>query len=211
MLADAIIIVPVLLFSVIIHENAHGYVALLLGDPTAARAGRLTLNPLPHIDPFMTILLPLMLILSHSGVIFGGARPVPINPYHFKKIRRDSALVGLAGPASNALLAVAALLLIFVLDALGASSNPATITGALYRVLSYAFMINLVLGWFNLLPLPPLDGSRVLAYFLPRAAAMRYAQLDRYGLLLLFAFIFLDGITLWMKPLFWALNTLGIY
>ncbi len=211
MLADAIIIVPVLLFSVIVHENAHGYVALLLGDPTAARAGRLTLNPLPHIDPFMTILLPLMLILSHSGVVFGGARPVPINPLYFKKFRRDSALVGLAGPASNAALAVASLLLIYTFDALGASGNPATLTGAVYRVLSYSFMINLVLGWFNLLPLPPLDGSRVLAYFLPPPLAARYARMERYGLFLLFAFIFVGGISLWMKPLFWMLNTLGIY
>jgi len=111
---DLILMLPILLFSVIVHEVAHGWMALRCGDPTARDAGRLTFNPLPHIDPFMTILLPLFLIISHSGFIIGGAKPVPVNPYNFRRGEKDNVLVSFAGPASNILLALAAFLVSLV-------------------------------------------------------------------------------------------------
>jgi len=174
-----IIGLPVLLFSVIVHEVAHGWAALRLGDPTAAREGRLTLNPLPHVDPMMSILVPAMCILS-GAPIFGGAKPVPVNPWYFRRPSRDMAFVAAAGPLSNLLLAAAASLLWRWLAPTG---------GPLVAILEYGFQINVVLAAFNLLPIPPLDGSRIVAHFLKGDLAARYRGLDRFGMLIILAVI----------------------
>ena len=162
---DLIVMLPILLFSVIVHEVAHGWMALRCGDPTARDAGRLTFNPLPHIDPFMTILLPLFLIISHSGFIIGGAKPVPVNPYNFRRGEKDNVLVSFAGPASNILLALVAFLVSLVVILLLKTTGSPVFISAI-KFLNFVIFLNLILANFNLLPIPPLDGSHILAYFL---------------------------------------------
>jgi len=179
-----IIILPVLFFSVVIHECAHGWVALKLGDPTARNAGRLTLNPLVHIDPIGTILFPLVLVLFRAPVVFAWAKPVPVNPFHFRNPRRDMLWVGLAGPGSNILIAITAAVLLKV------SAIFMGMGGPLGQLLMVIIFINLLLAVFNLIPIPPLDGSRVLTGLLPREAAYSYARLERFGLLILFALFY---------------------
>jgi len=203
-------IVPVLLFSVIVHEVAHGYAALRLGDSTAQQKGRLTLNPLPHIDPMMTIILPAFLILSNAGIVFGGAKPVPINPYNLRNFRRDSALIALAGPASNVLQALICWLALLGMEALGLGGSARTTSGAIALVLGYGVFINIVLGWFNMLPIPPLDGSKVLAFGLSSENAARYLALERYGFLVLILFIMAGGVRFWMAPIPRFLTILGL-
>lgn len=190
--SQIIIFLPILLFSVIIHEIAHGWVALKCGDPTARDAGRLTLNPLPHIDPFMSILLPLFFIISGSRFIIGGAKPVPVNPSLFRRGEKDNVLVAFAGPAANILLALIAfiisLLVILLFKATGASVFIAVI-----KFLNDLLFLNLILANFNLLPIPPLDGSHILAYFLKGEAKYSYLRLSRYGFMILIGIIFLGG------------------
>ena len=178
--------IALLVVSLGIHEAAHGWVALKCGDTTARDLGRITLNPLPHIDPFMTILLPAIGYMS-GGFIFGGAKPVPVNYYNLRNPPRDMALVAIAGPASNFLLAVffALCVKILVLDtgiwvrnALGA------------RVLGHVIVLNLTLAAFNLLPIPPLDGSRVMTWLLPSGGLRdSYVALERFGLLIVVAIV----------------------
>jgi Zn-dependent protease len=157
-----------------------------LGDPTAREAGRLTLNPLPHIDLFFTILLPAFLILSGSGFIFGGAKPVPVNVSRLRNPRRDWALVGAAGPVMNVLLAIllCAVLSLLIHGGLLGLSSAGT------EVLAVGIFVNVLLAVFNLVPIPPLDGSRVVQYFLSGQALIAYRQLERFGLLLI-AFLIL--------------------
>jgi Zn-dependent protease len=195
------IALPVLLFSVIVHEVAHGWVALRLGDPTAWREGRLTLDPRPHIDPIMSLLVPAMCLLSGAPV-FGGAKPVPVNPWNFRHPSRGMALVAAAGPASNLLLAFIGALAFKLLLGRG------LLVPGLDQVLGGLFQINLVLAAFNLLPVPPLDGSRVVAHFLPRNLAEPFRQLDRYGMILIMVvIIFLRGpLTGYLS---WFMRTVG--
>jgi len=171
-----IIRIPVLLFAITIHEYAHGRAALWLGDPTAKNMGRLSLNPLPHIDPFGAICLFLF--------NFGWAKPVPVNPRYFKNIRKDTIIMALAGPLANILAAF--------------------ITGILIRhfllpwevyltTLIYLLFMNIGLGLFNLLPLPPLDGSHVLENALPPSTAQKYRKFGRYGPIVLIGIILLDN------------------
>lgn len=169
----------ILVFSAILHEVAHGWVADRLGDPTARLLGRLTLNPLPHIDPMMSILLPLLLIFSGSPVIFGAAKPVPVDPFNLKDGRRDMALVSLAGPITNFLLAaIAALLLKFGIVFI---HNP-----LIFEIIFKVVQLNLLLGIFNLLPIPPLDGSKVFSLFLPEETAKSYLSIGTFGMFILF-------------------------
>ncbi len=170
--------IVVLLFSVIVHEVMHGLVALKFGDHTAERAGRLTLNPIPHIDLFGTILLPGLLILTGSPILFGWAKPVPVNPLNFSNLRKGELAVSAAGILSNfALAAIAA-----VLYHLFASGQTPVI---LLDLLRFGAMINLVLGVFNLFPIPPLDGSKILMSQLPYKLAQSYAKIEPYGILIL--------------------------
>jgi Zn-dependent protease len=172
----------ILLLSIIIHEVAHGYVALLFGDHTAERAGRLTLNPIPHIDPIGTILLPLLLILSGSPIFFGWAKPVPVNPLNFSDIRRGELFTSIAGILANLSLAIIGALL---LHSMGATNFVLT------RTLQFMVDINLLLAVFNLLPIPPLDGSKVLLSLLPYSAAREFEKLEQYGFILLLMLMFI--------------------
>ena len=182
-----IFIIAILILSVIIHEVAHGAVANYLGDPTAKYAGRLTLNPIKHIDPVGSILIPLFLILMNSGVIFGWAKPVPVNPYNFKDQKYGSAKVSFAGPLSNFLLA---LIFGLIIRFLPLSSNMVFIFG-------FIVYINLVLCFFNLIPIPPLDGSHILFTFLPYSMEHIKVFLSQYGFFILLFLIFF-----FLTPLF---------
>ncbi len=162
--------IVILIISVIIHEVAHGYAANALGDPTAKLQGRLTLNPLRHIDPIGSIIIPAFLIFSHSGLMFGWAKPVPYNPYNLKNQRWGEAIVGVAGVATNLFLA-----LIFGLLARMAYSNGLAAAGDLSALIT---LVNLSLGLFNLIPVPPLDGYTVVRGLLPTRYAMAFADFD---------------------------------
>jgi len=183
---------PAILFGLTIHEFSHGWVAWRLGDPTARMLGRLTLNPLRHLDPVGTVALFLFR--------FGWAKPVPIDPRNFNHPARDMALSSLAGPGANLLTAAAAGLVIRILLLFGVS-------GFALTVAEHFLFFNLILCFFNLIPIPPLDGSRLLYYFLPTGLAAGYARLERYGFMILIGVIFLGQLTgisifwLYMTPL----------
>lgn len=186
--------------AVILHEYSHGWVAYKLGDPTAKYSGRLTLNPLEHIDPFGTLLLPLMLIVLKSPVIFGWAKPVPVNFWNLHNPRRDMIWVGLAGPFTNFLLAVGFSQLLKI---------PAP--NMVREFLSSAVIINLVLAVFNLMPIPPLDGSRVVSGLLPYRYATLYNEWERYGAIAIFLLLFLGVFNVFIWPIVGLLaNLLGV-
>lgn len=188
--------------AIVFHEVAHGYVAYRLGDPTAKALGRLTLNPIKHVDPFGTVLLPGFLALMGAPV-FGYAKPVPYNPQNFvnsiegpvtrelyyKTLRKGELLVGLAGPATNFVLALAGALVAFSADYVAYLSVP--VASALYLIGAQFALINLVLMFFNLLPLPPLDGSSIIAVFLPAKAMGTYYKLQQYSFPILLGVMFL--------------------
>jgi len=168
--------VVVLLFSAVLHEVAHGAMALRLGDPTAKYAGRLTLNPLKHLDPFGSVLLPLLLILVRSPILFGYALPVPYNPSYFKNPKWGSVLVGFAGPATNILLAVVLGIGLRIAAGMDIALPP------LFPVLIfYAVLLNLFLAFFNLIPIPPLDGSKLLLAVFPAPMLALQEFLNRLG------------------------------
>lgn len=174
-----LLLLPVLLASLTLHELAHGVTATVLGDPTPRQQGRLTLNPIPHLDPIGTLLLVVTLV--STSFAFGWAKPVIVDPRYFRRPREGMAIVAAAGPAINFVLALACLVPIRFLDA----------TGQAYEVFRAAFIVNVVLGVFNMIPIPPLDGSRVVAVLMSRSAYARWASLDQYGFIFLFALIFL--------------------
>ncbi|NQW09039.1 MAG: site-2 protease family protein [Alphaproteobacteria bacterium] len=176
---------PVLL-AITLHEAAHGWAASRLGDPTARLMGRVTLNPFRHIDLFGTIILPLLLLLIKAPFLFGYAKPVPVNFSRLNNPRRDMALVALAGPASNVLLAILAGLTFHLVDLV-----PESMTAWLAENLRNLFMLNLVLAVFNMLPIPPLDGGRILVAVLPDQLAWKVARLERVGLFLVIGVLFL--------------------
>jgi len=178
-------VIPLLL-GVSLHEVAHGYTAYRFGDPTAKNAGRLSMNPVRHADPFGTVLLPLLLILMKSPFLFGWAKPVPFNPSYFQDPRKGIFWVSFAGPAANFGLAIAfyllLLLLMFMQPVFGDNS---TFLQPLMLVSYYGIFINIILGIFNLFPIPPLDGSKVLATFLPGHMAGQYMRLEKYGFIII--------------------------
>jgi Zn-dependent protease len=190
---DPIIIfsILILIISVVIHEVAHGYAALALGDVTAKYAGRLTLNPIKHIDPFGSIILPLLFALLPGGLILGWAKPVPYNPYNLRNQRWGELLVALAGPVSNILLALIFGILIRFSAQLGLP-EPAVILSV------QVVMINLLLALFNLIPVPPLDGSKILYGLLPTETMIKVrGTFDRYGLFLILIVVFFAWELLW--------------
>lgn len=190
-LAITIFSLIILLFSVIIHELAHGYVAASLGDPTAKYEGRLTLNPLKHLDPFGSIILPLLLLISRSPILFGWAKPVPVNPYNFKDKKWGELKVSAAGPISNFSLAIVfGLILRFMPQSL-LLVNP-----GIAIALTYIVTINIWLAVFNLIPVPPLDGSWILFSFLPDKFSYVKNFLRQYGIIIL-VFLILFGDFFW--------------
>ncbi len=196
---DFLIKIPVLIFSIVIHESAHGWTAEKLGDPTARDAGRITLNPLPHVDLVGTVIVPLLSVLIW-GFPFGWAKPVPVSIYNLGSPKRDMAWVSLSGAASNLLLALTSALL-FRIGIFRTGLGP---------LLLWGVYINLILGIFNLLPIPPLDGSKILMGILPREMAYSYSKLEPYGMIIVMAFIFLGlfGVILGLtvNPLFHLLT-----
>ncbi|MEJ2245511.1 MAG: site-2 protease family protein [Acidobacteriota bacterium] len=194
-----VIKIVALVFSIIMHEVAHGYVAYRLGDPTARDAKRLTLNPLPHIDLMGSILLPLFLILIHSPVLLGWAKPVPFNPRYFRDVKKGVMLVGLAGPGSNLILAAIAGVILRILP----------FEGVIATFLAYICVINVILAVFNLIPIPPLDGSRVVIGFLPSHMVSGYLRLERYGFLIIFGLLYLGLLDYILLPIaYFLLNFL---
>ena len=178
-------LLPVLV-AITFHEAAHGFVAWRLGDDTAKQLGRVTFNPLKHIDPFGTILLPALLIFANAPLLFGWAKPVPVNFYRLDNPRRDMVWVAAAGPGINLALAVVSALLIHLAVLL-----PDDVARWSIANLQNSILINLVLAVFNMIPLPPLDGGRVAVGLLPRALASPLAKLERFGLFIIIALLFL--------------------
>jgi len=200
------IVISIICFipAIVLHEVAHGWVAWRLGDPTAKSKGRLTLNPLAHVDPFGTVLLPLMMAISGLGA-FGYAKPVPYNPRYFKNIKVGEVLTGLAGPAANLALAIATCIFGIVL---GSVAGYGAVGSPLYYVwyfLQYFILINLCLMFFNLLPIPPLDGSSVIFPFIPRKYHMQWYQIQHYAMPVL---IVLIVVVPYIIPSF---NPIGVY
>lgn len=185
---NPVVLIAVLIPSVILHEVMHGFVALRFGDDTAKRAGRLTLNPVAHIDPFGTIILPALLAIAGGGV-FGYAKPVPVRPSQMRRPRDHGLVTSLAGPATNVVLAVlAALALRAVLGSDPAVSQPSQLV---VEVLVATGLVNVVLAAFNLIPVPPLDGSAMVERVLPESWLPRWHQLRGYSMILVFALVFL--------------------
>lgn len=170
----------ILFFAIIVHEVSHGYAALRYGDPTAKHAGRLSFNPLRHIDPFGTVILPMLLIIMRSPFLIGWAKPVPINPYYLRNPREDMMKIGAAGPLSNFALAILFSLIYRIVG-----------IGPFAYLILYAVFINLLLAVFNLIPVPPLDGSRILGGLLPYDLYEKYMRIEPYGFIILFAFLFI--------------------
>lgn len=184
-----LILILILFVSITFHEYAHGWVASKLGDPTPKQSGRLSLNPLVHIDPFGTIILPIILLVISTRIIgqpfaFGYAKPVPINPYHFKNPKKDIALVGLAGPSMNVLIAI-------VLSLSLRMGFP-----LFTEAIVLGIMVNLILAIFNLVPIPPLDGSKLLLPFLSKTAANNYRKLEPYIFIIL-VLLLMSGFFKW--------------
>jgi len=191
---DLLLIIP----AIILHEVSHGYVAYLLGDETAKRAGRLTLNPLAHVDIYGTIILPALMFLV-AGFAIGYAKPVPVNPMLMRKTNPQTGmlLTGIAGPITNVLLAVASAIVYRVLALFD-------LPGIVYYIVGFFTLINLVLAFFNLIPIPPLDGSRVVQWFLKGDALRVYNSFERYGILIVLVVAF-------VLPSVIGVNILGTY
>ena len=193
-----IYIIP-LLFAITLHEAAHGWIASKLGDHTARMMGRVTLDPTKHIDPIGTIAIPLVLLLSSSGFIFGWAKPVPINFNALRNVKNGMIWVALAGPGANIVMAVCWLFVMII----AINMNIAV----LIEMGRIGILVNCVLAVFNLLPIPPLDGSRVISALLPNRLAYQYNQLEQYGLYILLGLMFLGGFNYLVRP--WVELVLG--
>jgi Zn-dependent protease len=187
---ELLLALPVLLFSMVAHEYAHGLAALRQGDPTALNLGRLTLNPVKHIDPVLTILMPaLLLFVSRGTVVFGGAKPVPVNPSNYREYRRGDIIVSSAGVLANLGLAVTCLTLAVALGVLG-NTIALPLLGVLQEMMAWGVWLNILLIVLNLVPIPPLDGSHLLYHALPPGLGRRYREFGRYGLAALMLLVF---------------------
>lgn len=190
---ETVAVLGIVFFSIVLHEVSHGAVAFSLGDPTAKALGRLTLNPLRHIDPLGTVILPVILHATHAGVIFGWAKPVPFDPRYFKNRSLGTLVVALAGPLTNVFLAALFALLFKV------SGGPERLGG---KVFYLGAGINLFLALFNLIPVPPLDGSKILAAFMPRPLRGYYLSLESWGMILIAALLFTGLLTKGLMPFY---------
>lgn len=210
---DVIFMVPALLFAVIIHEIAHGYTAYKLGDDTAKKEGRLTLNPIPHIDPFGSLLVPGLLILVGSPFLFGWAKPVPINPANFKTFdyRTSTAITSFAGPAINIILAVIFSLLYKLSTNIEILTSLASVTGVwfiesvivpLAIFFKYSVMVNLIIGILNLIPIPPLDGGHIVLSLLPIHLYEKIAPYEQYGFLIVMILLVSGVISMIISPFY---------
>ncbi|MEO1881404.1 MAG: site-2 protease family protein [Methylococcales bacterium] len=186
----AVWILPVV-FAITVHEVAHGWVAKKYGDNTASMLGRLTLNPLKHMDLFGTLIIPGLLLISGTGLIFGWAKPVPVDPRYFKNPKKAMAVVAVAGPVSNVLMAIAWAMVVRI----GVSLETEAVSLPLIYSGIAGISINLVLALINLLPIPPLDGSRILTGFLSHKWAWRYNKLERFGLIFMLALLWSGGLS----------------
>jgi len=192
-----LLMIPMLLFAVIAHEVAHGYIAYRCGDPTAKQAGRLTLNPMPHIDLFGTIIFPGILLLTGAPFLIGWAKPVPVNPAYFRNPSRDHLYVSLAGACTNLLLALACTILLGLIILLTGTTG-----GALGIMFQYGIMVNVILAVFNLLPIPPLDGSWVLYHLLPPNLAQSYRRIFPYGFIILIVLLMTGLLSRVISPIY---------
>lgn len=186
------------------HEYAHGWVAMKNGDMTAYSLGRLTWNPIPHIDPFMSVIFPLVMYLG-GGPILGGAKPVPVNPRNYRNFKKGDIQVSLAGIVTNVLIAIALVPIIVLLGLLGRAVPSAAETLSLFqKMFATGVFINLGLAAFNLIPIPPLDGSHVMKYLLPPAWGLGYQRLGRFGIPILLVLLWIGGpfLNVWFAPVF---------
>jgi len=192
---DIIIRIFVLLFALSVHEAAHGWAALKLGDPTASHMGRITLNPLAHIDPIGTIFFPLMLIVMRAPFLFGYAKPVPVNPLNLRNPKRDNLLISAAGPLSNLAVAVIAFMGMIILKFLDPNVfvSRGGFSHLIFLILFNAIRLNVFLAIFNLIPIPPLDGSGVLMGFLSDESAQKYDRIRPYGMIIIIV-LFMTGV-----------------
>ena len=199
-----------LLFALVAHEFAHGWAAYRQGDDTAYKLGRLTLNPIPHIDPILTVVMPVLLwVVSHGQFTFGGARPVPVVTRNFRNYKRGDLIVSSAGIFTNLVLALACTAVFIVVGEIHILIGHlgTSFVDTLQRMLVWGIHLNLILAFFNLIPIPPLDGSRLLYHFLPPAVGAQYRSLDRFGFLLVMLLVYLlPGTVGWlMTPASWTL------
>jgi Zn-dependent protease len=210
LLQDIILALPVLVFSLVAHEYAHGAAALRQGDDTAYMLGRLTLNPVPHIDPIMTVIMPaLLLLVSGGSFAFGGAKPIPVNPRKYRHFKRGDIIVSAAGVVTNLLIAVACALLFVGLGVLAALlPSIAFVADTAQRMMMWGVWLNLILCFFNLIPIPPLDGSHLFYYLLPPGLGAHYRALQRFGIVPLLALMLLapSAIRWLLRPAYFGMG-----
>lgn len=203
-----LVVLPVLLMSVVVHEVAHALVAKWEGDETAYRLGRITLNPIPHLDLMGSVVVPLMLFALPGDFIFGWAKPVPVNPRNYRDPVGGDIRVSLAGIVSNLILAVLFTFALAAFQALGSRVGSGTALGFLSQGAAFGIYINLILAFFNLIPIPPLDGSHVVYHFLPKPWRAKYREFGRYGIgvIMLLVFVVPGGFRLLLYPVDYLFN-----
>lgn len=203
-LSKLLLSMPLLILSLSVHEAAHAITALYYGDTTARDLGRVTLNPLAHIDLIGTIIIPVFAVFSFGFALIGWAKPVPVNPLNLRNYRRDHSMVALAGPVSNILLSFVFLIGFIVISLV--ELNNTGVYEFLYKLMYYGIYVNIALAVFNMLPIPPLDGSHVLSYFLPPHLAESYSRLGVYGFIILLVLINIPFFSSFMG---WVINAVA--